>query len=131
MVPLGTAAKPSWCPAISLVGAAAEQPRTQSGGADLALSAQPLARQLGVSQPRPHHRCLRDSLEPVCQQPRPSPLALRGRLGSGFARSVGVPAIEPRTKIEGHSCPEIFGDRYYAPNPKGPKYLRKENRNCP
>src|SRR5438105_3457527 len=96
-----------------VVGAAAVQPGTQSGRADLALSAQPLARQLGVSQPRPHHRCLRDSLEPVCQQPRPSPLVLRRRLGSGFARSVGVPAIEPRTEIEGHSCPEIFGDRYY------------------
>src|ERR1700741_1636728 len=37
------------------VGAAALQPGAQSGRADLALSAQPLARQLGVYQPGGHH----------------------------------------------------------------------------
>ena len=48
-----------------LVGAAAVQPGAQSGRADLALSAQPLARQFGVSQPGGDHGCLRDGLEPV------------------------------------------------------------------
>src|ERR1700745_2946182 len=61
------------------------QPGAQSGRADLALSAQPLARQLGVYQPGGHHGCLRDGLEPVSHQPRPDPLALRGRLGSSVA----------------------------------------------
>src|SRR6266850_4758213 len=41
------------------------------------------------------------------------PLALRGRLGSGFVRSIGEPPIEPwpenRTP---HSCPEISGNPY-------------------
>ena len=32
--------------------------------------------------------CLRDVLEPVRHQPRPDPLALRGPLGSSFARSI-------------------------------------------
>jgi hypothetical protein len=72
-----------------LVGAAALQPGAQSGRADLALSAQPLARQLGISQPGRRHGCLRDGLEPVRHQPRPDPLALRGRLGSSIARSIG------------------------------------------
>src|SRR5262249_9104229 len=71
-----------------LVGAAALQPGAQSGRAHLALSAQPLAGQLGVSQPGGHHGCLRDGVEPVCQQPQSGPVALRGRLGSCFARSV-------------------------------------------
>ena len=31
----------------------------------------------------------REGLEPVCQQPHSGPLALRRRLGSGYARSVG------------------------------------------
>jgi hypothetical protein len=35
------------------------------------------------------HGCLRDGLEPVRQQPWPDPLALRGHLGSRFARSIG------------------------------------------
>src|SRR5690348_2936723 len=70
------------------VGAAAVQPGAQSGRADLALSAQSLARQLGIFQPGGHHGCLRDGLEPVCQQPRPGPLALRRRLGSSFARAI-------------------------------------------
>src|SRR5258705_13646477 len=77
----------------------AVQPGAQSGRADLALSAQPLARQLGVYQPDRHHGCLRDGLEPVRHQPRPDPLALRGRLGSSFARFMGgtnyVAEIEP------------------------------------
>jgi len=72
-----------------LVGAAALQPGAQPGRAHLALSAQPLARQLGVCQPGGHHGCRRDGVEPVRRQPRPDPLALRGRLGSGFARSIG------------------------------------------
>jgi hypothetical protein len=55
-----------------------------------------LARQLGVCQPGGHHGCLRDGVEPVCQQPPSGPLALRGRLGFGFAPSVGMPVIEAR-----------------------------------
>src|ERR1700726_3231020 len=47
-----------------LVGAAALQPGAQPGRADLALSAQPLARQLGIYQPGRHHGRLRDRLEP-------------------------------------------------------------------
>ena len=45
--------------------------------------------------------CLRDGLEPVRHQPRPDPLALRGRLGSSFARSIGDtyhPALSPVIK---------------------------------
>ena len=33
---------------------------------------------------------LRDGLEPICQQPRPGPLALRSRLGRGFARFIAA-----------------------------------------
>ena len=69
-----------------VVGAAAVQPGAQSGRADLALSTQPLARQLGVSQPGGYYGCQRDGLEQVCQQPPSGPLALRRRLGSGSAR---------------------------------------------
>src|SRR6266404_8855667 len=54
----------------------------------MTMSAQSLARQLGVYQPDGHHGCLRDGLEPVRHQPRPDPLALRGRLGSSFARPI-------------------------------------------
>src|SRR5271168_1735945 len=82
------------------VGAAAVQPGAQSGRADLALSAQSLARQLGIFQPSGHHGGLRDGLEQVCQQPRPGPLALRGRLGFASARFVGLPVIEPWSAIE-------------------------------
>src|SRR5438067_13746671 len=64
------------------------QPGAQPGRTDLALSAQPLARQLGVPQPGRHHGCLRDGLEPVRHRPRSGPLALRGRLGCDFARSI-------------------------------------------
>ena len=39
-------------------------------------------------QPGGHHGRLRDGVEPVRHQPRPDPLALRGRLGSSFARSI-------------------------------------------
>src|SRR5580693_818767 len=57
------------------------------------------SRQLGVYQPGGHHGCLRDGLEPVRHQPRSDPLALRGRLGSGFSRSLDAtycgPEIEP------------------------------------
>jgi hypothetical protein len=72
------------------VSAAALQPGAQSSGADLALSAQPLARQLGISQPGGHHGCLRDGVEPVRRRSRLDPLALRGRLGSGFLRSIAA-----------------------------------------
>jgi hypothetical protein len=52
------------------------------------LSTQPLARQLDISQPGGHHGCLRDGVEPVRRRSRLDPLALRGRLGSGFVRSM-------------------------------------------
>jgi hypothetical protein len=42
-----------------------------------------------------------DACEMVRHQPRPDPLGLRGRLGSGFARSMGG------TCQRLHSCPEI------------------------
>src|SRR5580704_15634466 len=48
-----------------LIGTAALQPGAQPSRADLALSAQPLARQFGVCQPDRHHGCLRDGMEPV------------------------------------------------------------------
>src|SRR5580692_7376285 len=68
-------------------------------GATPVVLAQPLARQLGVYQPGGHHGRLRDGLEPVRHQPRSDPLALRGRLGSGFSRSLNAtycgPEIEP------------------------------------
>ena len=41
------------------------QPGAEPDRADLALSAQPLARQFGVSQSGGDHGCLRDGLEPV------------------------------------------------------------------
>jgi hypothetical protein len=72
------------------VSAAAVQPGAQSSGAGLALSAQPLARQLGISQPGGHHGCLPDGVEPVRRRSRLDPLALRGRLGSGFVRSIAA-----------------------------------------
>ena len=71
------------------VAAAALQSGAQSGRADLALSAQPLARQFGFHQLGGSHGRLRDGLEPVRHQPQPDPLALRGRLGSSFVRSIG------------------------------------------
>jgi hypothetical protein len=77
------------------------QPGVQPGRADLALSAQPLARQLGVYQPGGHHGRLRDGLEPVCRRSRLDPLALSGRLGSGCARSTVVPVIKPYPEMEG------------------------------
>src|SRR6266404_8492795 len=64
----------------------------------MTMSAQSLARQLGVYQPDGHHGCLRDGLEPVRHQPRPDPLALRGRLGSSFARSVAGICLGPEIK---------------------------------
>ena len=107
---VGTAAKGWWCRTISSCWSSAVQPGAQSGRADLALSAQSLARQLGVCQPGGHHGRLRDGLEPVCQQPRPGPLALRGRLGSGFARSIA--GAYYRAFVKANLCPEIFGDPY-------------------
>src|SRR5271170_2159885 len=100
MGPVGTAARTRGAQQYHAVGAAAVQPGAQSGRADLALSAQSLARQLGVFQPSGHHGGLRDGLEQVCQQPRPGPLALRGRLGFASARFVGLPVIEPWSAIE-------------------------------
>src|SRR6202035_3720200 len=86
----------------------------QSGRADLALSAQPLARQLGVYQPGGHHGCLRDVLEPVRHQPRPDPLALRSRLGSSFARFIGgtdyVAEIEPTLASRNLRRSVLFAD---------------------
>src|SRR5438045_1249403 len=72
-----------------LIAVAALQPRAQSGRADLALSAQSLARQLGISRPGTHHGRLRNRLAAVRRRPRLDPLALRGRLGSHFALAVG------------------------------------------
>ena len=69
---------------ISLLAFAALQPRAQSGRAHLALSAQPLARQLGLSQSGRHHGCLRDGVEPLRWRPRLGPFAVRGPLGPGF-----------------------------------------------
>ena len=80
------------------------QPGAQSGRADLALSAQSLASQHGVYQPGGHHGCLRDGLEPVRHQPPPDPLALCGRLGSAFVRSIGGSCSRPpRPKQPGAS----------------------------
>src|ERR1700736_6558097 len=52
-------------------------------------------------------------LQPVRHQPRPDPLALRGRLGASFARSLGGLAIPLNgLRSKAHSCPEICGDPY-------------------
>src|SRR5271170_4247762 len=72
-----------------LVAVAALQPRAQPSRADLALSAQSLARQLDISRPGAHHGRLRGRLAAVRGRPRLDPLALRRRLGSRFALSVG------------------------------------------
>jgi len=52
-----------------------------------------------------------DGLEPVRHQPPPDPFALRGRLGSSFARSIGGTLLYG-LRSKAHSCPEIFGDPY-------------------
>src|SRR5712671_2490165 len=39
-------------------------------------------------------------MEPARHRSPPDPLALRGRLGSGFARSIAVPAIEPWPEMQ-------------------------------
>ena len=41
-------------------------------------------------QPGGDHGCLRDGVEPVRRRSRLDPLALRGRLGSGFVRSIAA-----------------------------------------
>ena len=74
---------------ITLLALPPYSPELNPSRAGLALSAQPLARQLGISEPRRHHGRLRDGLEPICYQHRLGPLALRGRLGSEFACSIG------------------------------------------
>jgi hypothetical protein len=53
-------------------------------------------------------------VEPVRHRPWSDPLTLRGRLGYGFAHSVGG-AFEPGPEAEvqkSHSCPEISGNPY-------------------
>src|SRR5437868_9101813 len=75
---------------ITLLALPPLQPGAQSSRAGLALSAQPLARQLGVSQPGGYHGCLRDGVEPVRHRSRLDPLTLRGRLGSGYPRSIAA-----------------------------------------
>ena len=68
---------------------------------------------LGVYQLGGHHGCLRDGVEPVCRQSRLDPFALRGRLGSGGARSTDGDChqtVNPRSKAQ--PCPEISGDPY-------------------
>ena len=92
-----------------LVGVAALQPRAQSGRAHLALSAQPLARQLGLSQSGRHHGRLRDGVEPLRRRPRLDPLAVRGRLGARLA-----PLLIRRSIIQKHAHPTISGDPYKA-----------------
>src|SRR5580700_10442498 len=89
MAPAGTRAMDWWRLAISLCWRCRLTAWSSTGRASLALSAQPLARQLGIYQPGGHHGCLRDGVEPVRHRPRPDPLALRGRLGSSFARFIG------------------------------------------
>src|ERR1700726_1091056 len=95
MVPAGTAVKGSWCPAISPYWNCRLTARSSTQSSDLALSAQPLARQFGVCQPDRHHGCLRDGMEPVRHQPRPDPLALCGQLGSRSATSIAGTARGP------------------------------------
>src|SRR6202035_4995943 len=90
------------------VSAAALQPGAQSSRADLALSAQPLARQLGISEPRRHHGRLRDGVEPVRHQHRLGPLALRGRLGSGFVRSIACACYRTVAQIKKHTRVQKF-----------------------
>ena len=43
-----------------------------------------------ISQPGGHHGCLRDGVEPVRRRSRLDPLALSGRLSSGFVRSIAA-----------------------------------------
>src|SRR5271155_3734968 len=95
------------------VGAAAVQPGAQSGRADLARSAQSLARQLDISRPGTHHGRLRGRLAAVRGRPRLDPLALRRRLGSRFALSVGG-ALPTAVLDEKYSRVRKFmGDPYY------------------
>src|SRR6202011_2153819 len=90
------------------VSAAALQPGAQSSRADLALSAQPLARQLGILEPRRHHGRLRDGVAPVRHQHRLGPLALRGRLGSGFVRSIACACYRTVAQIKRHTRVQKF-----------------------
>ena len=55
-----------------------------------------LRSQLDISQPGGHHGCLRDGVEPVRRRSRLDPLALRGRLGSGFVRSIAAACYRGR-----------------------------------
>jgi DDE superfamily endonuclease len=61
-----------------------------------ALSAQPLARQLGLLQSGRHHRRLRDRVEPLRRRPRLGPFAVRrrpgARLAPGLLRALYTPA---------------------------------------
>jgi hypothetical protein len=58
-----------------------------------------------------HHGCLRDGVEPVRHRPPPDPLALRGRLGSSFARSIAG-ALLGGLRSKTHPFPEISGNPY-------------------
>ena len=89
------------------VGVAALQPRAQSGRAHLALSAQPLAGQLGLSQSRRYHGRLRDGVEPLRRRPRLDLLAVRRRLGARLA-----PLLIRRSIIQKPARPTISGDPY-------------------
>jgi hypothetical protein len=90
----------SWCPAISRYWRCRRTARSsiRSSGFGTICVSHWLANS-GVFQPGGHHRGLRDGLETGCQQPRPGPLTLRGRLDFASARSVGLPVIEPWSAI--------------------------------
>ena len=75
--------------------------------AHLALSAQPLARQLGLSQPGRHHGCLRYGVEPLRWRPRLGPFAVRRRLGARLALDLCGRRYCPK-----HPGPIISGDPY-------------------
>ena len=70
-----------------------------TGGQVSVVAAQPLARQLGISEPGGHQGRLRDGLEPVRHRSPPDPLTLCGRLGAGFVCYIGGPASEPWPEI--------------------------------
>ena len=84
-----------------LVGVAALQPTAQSGGAHLALSAQPLACLLGLLQPGRHHGRLRDGVEPLRRRPRLGPFAVRRRLGAWLAPGLIRALYTPIRPVEG------------------------------
>jgi hypothetical protein len=77
--------------------------------------------------------CLRDGLEPVCRRSRPDPLALRRRLGCGFARSVGAALSNRRRMVKGSLGSRNFrrpvlvalwGGAVRSPDPSGRRRFR-------